>query len=59
MVVHVHMNFILFLHSTNERVEKETQYSKSDENTSFRKKITSQSNTNRLVWYIALREKIH
>lgn len=31
MVVHVHMNFILFLHSTNERVEKETQYSKSDE----------------------------
>lgn len=51
MVVNVHMNFILFLHSTNERVEKETQYSKSDENTSFRKKITSQSNTNRLVWY--------
>lgn len=51
MVVHVHMNFILFLHSTNERVEKETQYSKSDENTGFRKKITSQSNTNRLVWY--------
>lgn len=50
MVVHVHMNFILFLHCTNESVEKETQYSKSDENTSFRK-ITSQSNTNRLVWY--------
>lgn len=41
-----------FSHSNyyrDKRIEKETLYSKSDENTSFRKKIMSQSNTKRLV----------